>query len=186
MDSPNRKCLLAAPCLRALPHGAGAHALAAVRTSQPVVTPKDAFELLVLTAARSGEVRLATWDEINTTDHVWTIPATRMKANREHRVPLCGRATEILEAARALSEGRSLLVFSTPRGKPLDAQRLVHLLRTHQIAAVPHGFLSSFRDWAAEETNHPREVIEAAPALDGRWPRPSMRDNSFYDNLLQI
>ena len=54
-----------------------------MRTSQPVVTPKDAFELLVLTAARSGEVRLATWDEINTTDHVWTIPATRMKANRE-------------------------------------------------------------------------------------------------------
>ena len=88
VDSPNRKCLLAAPCLRALPHGAGAHALAAVRTSQPVVTPKDACELLVLTAARSGEVRLATWDEINTTDHVWIIPATRMKANREHRVEL--------------------------------------------------------------------------------------------------
>ena len=59
---------------------------------------------------------------------------------------------------------RSPLVFPTPRGKPLDAQRLVHLLQTHQIAAVPHGFRSSFRDWAAEETNHPREVIEAALA----------------------
>ena len=156
--------------------------------SKTAVSPNltiPAFELLVLTAARSGEVRLATWDEINTTDHVWTIPATRMKANREHRVPLCGRATEILEAARALSEGRSPLVFSTPRGKPLDAQRLVHLLRTHQIAAVPHGFLSSFRDWAAEETNHPREVIEAAPALDGRLgPRQSRRGNCFYKLMM--
>ena len=120
-----------------------------------MVTSKDAFELLVLTAARSGEVRLATWDEIDLDAGVWTIPAARMKAKRERRVPLCGRATEILEAARALSEGRSLLVFSTPRGKPLDAQRLVHLLRTHQIAAVLHGFLSSFRDWAAEEDQLP-------------------------------
>jgi integrase len=71
---------------------------------------------------------------------------------------------EILEAARSLGDGRGPLVFPTPRGRPLDAQRLVQLLRTHQIAAVPHGFRSSFRDWAAEETNHPREVIEAALA----------------------
>ena len=149
---------------QALPHREVAAALATVRASgaAPVVTL--AFEFLVLTAARSGEVRLATWDEINTTDRVWTIPATRMKANREHRVPLCGRALEILAAARTIGDGRSPLVFPTPRGKPLDAQRLVHLLQTHQIAAVPHGFRSSFRDWAAEETNHPREVIEAALA----------------------
>ena len=149
---------------QALPHREVAAALAIVRASDtaPVVTL--AFEFLVLTAARSGEVGLAKWDEINTTDHVWTVPATRMKANREHRVPLCGRAMEILEAARSLGDGRGPLVFPTPRGMPLDAQRLVHLLRTHQIAAVPHGFRSSFRDWAAEETNHPREVIEAALA----------------------
>ena len=149
---------------QALPHREVAAALATVRASgaAPVVTL--AFEFLVLTAARSGEVRLATWDEINTTDRVWTIPATRMKANREHRVPLCGRALETLAAARTIGDGRSPLVFPTPRGKPLDAQRLVHLLQTHQIAAVPHGFRSSFRDWAAEETNHPREVIEAALA----------------------
>ena len=152
-------------CFQAcISHREVAAALATVRASDaaPVVTL--AFEFLVLTAARSGEVRLATWDEINTTDHVWTILATRMKANREHRVPLCGRALEILEAARTLGDGRGPLVFPTPRGKPLDAQRLVHLLQTHQIAAVPHGFRSSFRDWAAEETNHPREVIEAALA----------------------
>ena len=113
------------------------------------------------TSLRDVECQL---DEINTTDHVWTIAATRMKANREHRVPLCGRALEILKAALTLGSGRGPLVFPTPRGKPLDAQRLVHLLQTHQIAAVPHGFRSSFRDWAAEKTNHPREVIEAALA----------------------
>ena len=118
----------------------------------------------MLTAARSGEVRLATWDEINTTDQVWTVPATRMKANWEHWVPLCGRTIEILETARTLGDGRGPLVLPTPRGKPLDAQRLVHLLQMHQISAVPHGFRSSFRDWAAGETNHLREVIEAALA----------------------
>ena len=149
---------------QALPHREVAAALATVRAAgaAPVVTL--AFEFLVLTAARSGEVRLATWDEINTTDRIWTVPATRMKANREHRVPLSGRPLEILAATRTIGDGRSPLVFPTPRGKPLDAQRLVQLLRTHQIAAVPHGFRSSFRDWAAEETNHPREVIEAALA----------------------
>ncbi len=87
-----------------------------------------------------------------------------MKAGREHRVPLCGRALEILDAARTLGNGGSPIVFITERGKSLDEKRLCRLLETHQIAAVPHGFRSSFRDWAAEETNHPREVVEAARA----------------------
>ena len=148
----------------ALPHREVAAAVATVRASGAARVVTLAFEFLVLTAARSGEVRLATWDEINLADHVWAIPTTRMKANREHRVPLCERAIEILAAARTLGDGRRPLVFPNARGKPLDAPRLVQLLQTHQIAAVPHGFRSSFRDWAAEETNHPREVIEAALA----------------------
>ena len=82
--------------MRALPHGAVADALATVRTSRALVTTKDAFELLVLTAARSGEVRLATWDEMDLDAGVWTIPAARMKAKRDHRVPLSGRALAIL------------------------------------------------------------------------------------------
>ncbi len=82
--------------MRALPHGAVADALATVRTSGALVTTKDAFELLVLTAARSGEVRLATWDEIDLDAAVWTIPAARMKAKRDHRVPLSGWATPAL------------------------------------------------------------------------------------------
>ena len=78
--------------MRALPHGAVADALATVRTSRALVTIKDAFELLVLPAARSGEVRLATWDEVDLDAGVWTILAARMKAKRDHRVPLSGRA----------------------------------------------------------------------------------------------
>jgi len=95
---------------------------------------------------------------------VWTVPATRMKAKREHRVPLCARAGKILDAARTLGDGGSPLVFPTGGGKPLDDRRFRRLLQRHRVAAVPHGFRSSFRDWAAEKTDHPREVIEAALA----------------------
>ena len=88
--------------MRALPHREVAAALATVRTSGAPQAFTLAFEFLVLTAARSGEVRLAAWDEMDTADHVWTIPATRMKMKRDHRVPLCGRALAILAAARTL------------------------------------------------------------------------------------
>ena len=98
------------------------------------------------------------------TRRVWTVPARRTKTNRQHRVPLCGRALEILEAAQAFGEGAGPLVFTGRPEKPLDDKQLRCLLREHGIAAVPHGFRSTFRDWAAEETNHPREVIEAALA----------------------
>ncbi len=83
-----------------------------------------------------------------------------MKAKREHRVPLCGRAVEVLDAARALGDGA--LVFPMRSGKPVAASTLPKMLPLHGIAAVAHGFRSSFRDWAAERTDHPREVIEAA------------------------
>ena len=84
--------------------------------------------------------------------------------NRQHRVPLCGRALEILEAAEALAKGDGPLVFTHGEGQPLDDRQLRWMVRELGIAAVPHGFRSSFRDWAAEETDHPREVIEAALA----------------------
>ncbi len=147
---------------QALPHREVAAALATVRASRQKPAVKLAFEFLVLTAARSGEVRLATWDEIDTTDHVWAIPATRMKMKRDHRVPLCGRAVEVLDAARTLGDGP--LVFPAPDGRRLGIQQFRRLVERCGIACVPHGFRSSFRDWAAEETDHPREVIEAALA----------------------
>ena len=104
---------------RALPHGAVADALATVRASQASVATKRAFEFLVLTAARSGEVRLATWDEMDLDAGVWTIPGARMKAKRDHRVPLSGRALAILHDARRRSDGTGL-VFRSLRGKPLS------------------------------------------------------------------
>ena len=122
-----------------------------------------AFEFLVLTAARSGEVRFAAWDEMDTAGRVWTLSAERMKMKRDHRVPLCRRAVEILDEALRMGDAGPL-VFTTRNGEPLDVQRFRRLLRRVGIACVPHGFRSSFRDWAAEETDHPREVIEAALA----------------------
>ena len=149
--------------MRALPHGAVADALATVRASPASVTIKQAFEFLVLTAARSGEVRLATWDEMDLDSGVWAIPAARMKAKRDHRVPLSRRALAILHDVQRRSDGTGL-VFRSRRGKPLSAVTLPRLTKDLGIAAVPHGFRSSFRDWAAEQTNAPREVVEAALA----------------------
>ena len=155
--------------MRALPHGAVADALTTVRASRASVTTKQAFEFLVLTAARSGEVRLATWDEMDLEAGVWAIPAARMKAKREHRVPLSGQALAILHDVQRRSDGTGL-VFRSRRGKPLSTVTLSKLIKGLGIAAVPHGFRSSFRDWAAEQTNTPREVIEAALAHTVRNP----------------
>ena len=137
--------------------------------SQAWTGTKLAFEVLVLTAARSGEVRLATWDEFDLAALIWTVPAAGMKANREHRVPLCCRAVEVLREAKRLrdvvaSVEPAGLVFPSRRGKALGNMAFLKLVKRQGIAAVPHGFRSSFRDWAAEETDHPREVIEAALA----------------------
>ena len=110
-----------------------------------------------------SSVRGAVWTEIDRDEGVWTIPATRMKAKREHRVPLSGLALAILHDVQRLSDDTGL-VFRNRRGKPLSTVTLSKLIKELGIAAVPHGFRSSFRDWAAERTNTPREVVEAALA----------------------
>ena len=150
--------------MRALPHREVAAAIRTARASTVPLAVRLAFEFLVLTAARWGEVRWAEWTEIDRDEGVWTVPAKRMKSNREHRVPLCGRAVEILDEARMLVEGTSPFLFPNRVGKQLEEKQLRRMFRKHGIAAVPHGFRSSFRDWAAEETDHPREVVEAALA----------------------
>ena len=153
----------------ALPHREVAGAIATVYGSDAWIGTKLAVEFLVLTAARSAEVRLATWDEIDLVALVWTIPATRMKAQRGHRVPLCRRAVEVLREAEPLRGGSTRIesaniVFPSVHGKQLNDATISKLIRELGIAAVPHGFRSSFRDWASERTNHPREVVEAALA----------------------
>ena len=155
--------------MRALPHGEVAAALRTVRASKARPVTKLAFEYLVLTATRSGEVRGAVWREIDRDEGVWTISAGRTKGNREHRVPLSRSALEILKEAKVLGRGNRL-VFPRVGGKPIGNTAMSELLRGLRIAAVPHGFRSSFRDWAAEETDHPREVAEAALAHKVRNP----------------
>ncbi len=121
-----------------------------------------ALEFLILTATRSGEVRLATWDEIDFENRIWTIPAERMKAGKEHRVPLSDDAIALLEALPRF-EG-SPYIFPAPRGGPLSDMSISAVCRRMKVEAVPHGFRSSFRDWCAESTNYPRDVAEMALA----------------------
>ncbi len=150
--------------MRALPHREVAAALGTVQSSDALPVVKLAFEFLLLTAARWGEVRRAEWPEIDAVEGVWTVPAMRMKTKREHRVPLCRRALEILDEARTLANGAARLVFAREGGRPLADPQLRQLVRENAIAAVPHGFRSSFRDWAAECTDTPHAVMEAALA----------------------
>ena len=173
-DNPASDAILAALPKRpvpvvhmpALPYDEVSAAVQTVRAT-PSAWPAAplAFEFLVLTAARSGEVRLATWTEIDMAASTWSIPAARMKARRNHRVPLSFAALDVLQDAKRLLHGRqsSALVFPGARGRPL-LNAISTLLKDRAICAVPHGFRSSFRDWAAEQTVHPREVVEAALA----------------------
>lgn len=124
-----------------------------------------AFEFLILTAARSGEVRGALWSEIDLTERTWTIPAERMKADVEHIVPLSDAALDVLKRARVHKEDGNDLVFpGTRHGKPMSDMTLTKICRDANIDAVPHGFRSSFRDWVSEETDFDRDVAEMALA----------------------
>lgn len=150
---------------QALPYGDVAAALATVQASGAGVSTKLCLEFLVLTAARSGEARGAEWDEIDLAAKVWTIPASRMKAGRPHRVPLSKRALELLTEAAALTGGKGLVFPGTKAGKPLSDMTLSKLVkRDLAIATDIHGFRTSFRTWAQERTTFPREVAEAALA----------------------
>lgn len=124
-----------------------------------------ALAALILTATRSGEIRNATWDEIDLENGLWTIPAERMKADREHVVPLSPQAADIFRSAQGYREARSNLVFPGQRGgKALSDMTLTKICRDAKIAGVPHGFRSSFRDWVAEETDFDGDIAEMALA----------------------
>ncbi|MBB4287914.1 tyrosine-type recombinase/integrase [Roseospira goensis] len=127
-----------------------------------------ALELVILTACRVGEVRWARWDEIDREARLWVIPAERMKARRAHRVPLTAPALDLLRRrwARRIERGPGAeLVFpGQRRGRPISDMTLTTTCRRLGLPAVPHGFRSSFRDWAAETTAESHEVCEAALA----------------------
>ena len=126
-------------------------------------TAARALEFAILTAARSGEVRGATWSELDMDAGVWTIPAGRMKAGREHRVPLSKTTVKLLEK---LPKGASAgLVFpGTKDSKTLSDMSLTAVLRRMEVDAVPHGFRSTFRDWVGDRTSFPRDLAELALA----------------------
>ena len=154
---------------RALPYADVPDAVRRIRATRAWDCTKMALEFLVLTAARSGEVRGAVWSEIDLDTATWTVAARRMKAKIEHRVPLPPRCIELLGEARTLAPLTPAhrdcpLVFPSPRGKMLSDNTLSKLLRENGVAGVPHGFRSSFRDWASEQTNAPHAVMEAALA----------------------
>ena len=121
-----------------------------------------ALEFAILCASRSGEVRGALWSEINREKAIWTIPAERMKAGKEHRVPLSTPAVKLLEALPRSDS--SDLVFAGADDKPLSDMALTAVMRRMEVDAVPHGFRSTFRDWVGDCTNHPRDVAEFALA----------------------
>jgi integrase len=122
------------------------------------------LEFLILTAARSGEVLGAQWSEIDLDKKIWTVPANRMKAGREHRVPLSNRAVEILRILAKIKTG-DLVFRSQRKNKQLWKSAMSEMLRQTKADGVTvHGFRSSFRDWAGNETSYPRDLIETALA----------------------
>lgn len=164
---------------KSLPHGEVGKAIQKVRESESTETVKLAFEFLVLTATRSGEVRFAKWEEIDEKKAVWTIPAERMKAGKEHRVPLSRQAVSVLKRAKEYQDG-SNLIFPSPRGKVLSDNTISKMLRDLKIGAVPHGFRSSLRNYCAE-SNVDRQVAEAALAhvvkgVEGDYLRTDVLD----------
>lgn len=121
-----------------------------------------ALEFVILTAARSGEVRGATWSEIDLKARLWVVPAERMKAGKEHRVPLSDSAVAVLKNLPKLEDSEH--VFFAARGGQLSDMALTAVVRRIGVAAVPHGFRSTFRDWVGETTDYPRELAEQALA----------------------
>jgi integrase len=123
-----------------------------------------ALELCILTAARSGEILGMRWSEIDLDKKIWTVPANRMKAGREHRVPLSGRAVSILKQLAKFKAG-DFVFPGQVRSKPLSNMAMEMVLRRMKVeGATVHGFRSSFRDWAGNVSSFPREVVETALA----------------------
>ena len=137
----------------ALAYGDIPKVLRKVELSTAYPATKLAFRLLALTACRSGEVRGMTWDEVDWETATWTVPMQRTKTAREHRVPLSSAAMKVLEEAWGYSSGeQDALIFTAPRsGGQLSDMTLLAVLRRLKVPAVPHGFRSSFRSWAAEQ-----------------------------------
>ena len=173
--------------LRALAFADVGAAVVAIRVSNAWPATKLAFEQLTLTACRSNEVRLAKWAEIDLHTATWTIPASRTKAEREHRIPLSKQTLTVLETARGGAFGDVGLIFPSQRGKPLTDSTISKLLRENGIGCVPHGMRSSFRDWAAECSDVPREIAEHALGhVEGSASELAYRRTDYFERRREL
>ena len=139
-----------------------ANFLQIIKGSSARQSTKLGLEFLILTATRSGEVRKASWNEID--GSLWTIPAERMKAGVTHRIPLPARCIEILNLARQISKGSKYIFEGTQANKPLSENTFNKLIKELNLDVHVHGFRTSFRTWTQEKTNYPREIAETALA----------------------
>jgi integrase len=151
---------------KALPYADVPRAGKKVRECSADTSTKLCLEFLILTAARSGEARSAQWQEIDWQELWWTIPPERMKADREHSVPLSRRSVEVLQAAWTISGGGDLIFPASRRNKSLSDMTLLRLLQRQDIPCVVHGYRSSFLTWALELSGEEREVRKTALAHD--------------------
>ena len=142
----------------ALPYAAIGSFMAELRATPGVSALATAF--IILTAVRTGEALGARWSEVDMKGRVWTVPAARMKVGKEHRVPLCDQTIEILEKAKALGNNEFVFPGRVPGTQQSNMSCLAVLRRMVRDDIVVHGFRSTFRDWAAEQTSYPREVAE--------------------------
>jgi integrase len=161
---------------KALPYEAIPEFVGKLRAREAVAAL--ALEFTILTAARTGEVIGAKWDEVDMDKAIWTIPPARMKAGKEHRVPLSARAVEILNETQRF--GKEWL-FPAARGGKLSGMAMTMLLRRMGVDVTVHGFRSAFRDWAAERTSYAHEVAEMALAhtIENKVERAYRRGDLF-------
>ena len=166
----------------AVPFAEVSTALEYVQTSKTYPVKKLAMKFLVLTASRTSEVRLMRRREVDFETATWTIPASRMKGGRHsHRVPLSRAAVDVLAEVWQDGDDKAL-VFEAPNGNPLNPDALRRLLVRGYPGATPHGFRSSFRDWAAEETNYPAEICEHALAhVEGSEAVLAYRRTDYFE-----
>lgn len=167
----------------ALPYAAMGRFMADLRQKEGISA--HMLEFTILTAARSGEARGATWAEIDLDAALWIIPGERMKAGKEHRVPLSERVLEILRDLPRVTG--TDLVFPAPRNGQLSDMAMTAIMRRMGVKAVPHGFRSTFRDWCAECTNYPRDVAEMALAhAIGNKVEAAYRRGDLFEKRKQL
>jgi integrase len=143
-----------------------------------------ALEFTILTAARTGEVIGAKWDEVDLDKAIWTIPASRMKAGKEHRVPLSPRAVEILKSMKGL---RKEWLFPATKGGKMSGMAMTMLLRRMKVDVTVHGFRSGFRDWSAECTGYAHEVCEMPLAhVIGNKSEAAYRRGDLFDKRRRL